>query len=424
GMAQLVQALDDLLANTPTAADLGRPRLWMDRVFAAKGSGTVITGTLTGGSVSVDDELSALPVDLTVRVRAMQSHHREVELAIPGSRLAINLGGVDYDQLTRGDVLVQPQQWHTTSTIDAEVQILDRLDHEVSRRGAHVMYLGSGEHPVRMRILGPGPLFPGETGPVRLYLDRELPLVVGDRFVLRESGRGETIGGGRVLDVAPVSRASRATPDGSVERFIAERGWVDVEFLEQATGHKRDPDLGHWVVHPPALEAATAELQSAIEAAGPLGLDLAGLDDRKRALLGTLDGVDVDASRVKPADAVDLLADHPFLAELASTPFTPPAPAGVDRGEPRELVRRGLVVEQDGIFFAVSALDLAARQVASMLATNPDGVTVAEVREALGTTRKYALPILARLDSTGVTRRRGDVRIGGPRLPGVRSRET
>ncbi len=417
GVKDLIGALDTLLAETPVAADNDRPRLWIDRVFAAKGSGTVVTGTLAGGRLRKDDELGALPAGHTVRVRAMQSHHHEVAEAIPGSRLAVNLGGVDHTQLRRGDVLVRTAQWHRTSIVDVRLQILDRLDHDVSRRGAHVAYLGSGEHPLRLRILGPDVLRPGEVGLARMYLEQPLPLVAGDRFVLRESGRGETIGGGTVLDVSPVERASRAAPDGSVERFIAERGWVDVNFLEQATGEARSPDVGRWVVDPTRLAQATAALDESIQSAGPLGLDLASLDEQQRAILATLDGVEVDANYVRVADVVDTLADHPFIALLEASPFAPPAADGVDRGELRELIRRGLIVEEGGIYFAASAIDAAAAVAARMLGTDPSGFTVAAIREEWGTTRKYALPLLARLDGTGITRRRENVRIAGPRLP-------
>jgi selenocysteine-specific elongation factor len=152
--------------------------------------------------------------------------------------------------------------------------------------------------------------------------------------------------------------------------------------------------------------------------AGPLGLDLASLDERERATLGSLDDVAVDAGRaVLGGGDDDPLAGHPYVAALEAAPFTPPDPAGVDKAQLRELVRRGLVVERDGVHFAPSAIDAAARVVAGLLAAKPDGVTVAEIREALGSTRKYVLPLLAQLDATGVTRRREDVRIGGPRLP-------
>lgn len=419
GIDELRATLDEVLASTPMAADDDRPRLWIDRVFAAKGSGTVVTGTLTGGGIAVDDELVALQPGVTVRVRALQSHHRSLTRAAPGTRLAVNLGGIDHDRLARGDVLIRGDQWHLTPRVDVELDVLDRLDHEVSRRGAHLLYIGSGEHPVRMRILGPDALLPGEAGRARLHLARRLPLMVGDRFVLRESGRGETIGGGRILDVDPVRPASKAAPDGTVETIVHERGWVPVDHLERMTGARRSPDLGDWVVDPVVRDAAVASLRAAIDEAGPLGLELARLDVRERAVLDTLDDIDIDGTHVRAGGAVDHLPEHPFLAALEAEPFAPPPPDDVDRADLREMVRRGLVVEEGGLFFAPSAIDEAARIVARMLAEQPDGVTVAEIREAWGTSRKYALPLLARLDGTGVTRRRDDVRIAGRRLPQV-----
>ncbi|MGH9066985.1 MAG: SelB C-terminal domain-containing protein, partial [Acidimicrobiales bacterium] len=113
------------------------------------------------------------------------------------------------------------------------------------------------------------------------------------------------------------------------------------------------------------------------------------------------------------------LARHPYLSALDAAPFQPPAPEGVDRQELREMVRRSLVVERDGCYFSPAAVDRAGRVVAGLLDGQPDGVTVAEVRDALGTSRRYLLPLLAHLDATGITRRRGDVRIAGPKLPSL-----
>ena len=418
GLDELRAALDRLLAATPPSADRGRPRLWVDRVFAAKGSGTVVTGTLAGGAMHVDDELVVLPLGRRVRVRALQSLQRQRQVVPPGSRVAVNLTGVAHDELARGAALVRPDQWQPTRMFDASLAVLAGLDHEVSARGAYQVHLGSGEHPVRMRVLGAEAILPGEEGCARLHLPVRVPLLPGDRYVLRESGRDETVGGGVVLDVAPVLPASRARPSLSVDRVVEERGWVDAAELERITGERREPTVGRWVVSEAARSATVERVRAAVEAAGPLGLDQASLGEQERAVLPLLDGVVVDAGRVRPAGAVDPLAGHPYLEALAAAPFTPPdPPPTVSRAELSELVRRGLVVAQDGCYFAPSALDAAARRVAELLAANPEGVTVAQIREALGTTRKYALPLLARLDADGVTRRRGDLRIGGPRLP-------
>ncbi len=437
GIGALREALDRLLATTPTAPDLGRPRLWVDRSFAARGSGTVVTGTLTGGSLAVDDELLVSPPGATVRVRGLQSHQAAVGAVGPGRRVAVNLVGIGHDEVGRGQALVRTDQWHPTRVVDASLTVLDALDHDVSRRGAHVAHIGAGEHPVRVRVLAPDAIAPGATGLVRLHLPRSLPLLPGDRYVLRESGRGETVGGGEVLDVAPVLPASRAKPDRSIERVVAERGWVEVDELERLTGARRPPTVGRFVVAPDALTAAVTDLTAAVDAAGPLGLDVAAIGERGRAVLAAAAGPDAPAGdheagcgpftsladvvvvggRASRAEAPDPLAGHPWLAALDASPFSPPPPEGVDRGEVRELVRRGLVVAADGTWFSADAVDAAASMVAGLLADKPDGVTVAEVRDSLGTSRKFLLPLLGILDATGVTRRRGDLRIGGPRLP-------
>jgi selenocysteine-specific elongation factor len=266
-------------------------------------------------------------------------------------------------------------------------------------------------------VLGDSAIEPGTTGAVRLHLRRSLPLLPGDRYILRESGRDETIGGGQILDVDPVLPAAKARPDRSLRRVVAERGWVDVDELRRLTGESAPATVGRWVVADEALAATVADVGRRVEEAGPLGLDLAVLDDRERAVVDLLEGAAVHAGRVTVGAQVDPLADHPWLAALEAEPFTPQGPDGFDRAEVRELVRRGDVVEQDGIYFASSAIAEAARRLATALAANPEGVTVADARDLLTTTRKYVLPLLNHLDQTGVTRRRGDVRIAGPRLP-------
>ena len=120
---------------------------------------------------------------------------------------------------------------------------------------------------------------------------------------------------------------------------------------------------------------------------------------------------------MRAVDVSDPLAGHPFVTALEAALFAPPDPTGVDRGELHELVRRGAVVERDGCYFAPTAVTEAAGRMAALLAEHPEGFTVAQARDALGTSRKHALPLLALLDAGGVTRRRGDVRVGGPRLP-------
>lgn len=419
GIAELLAALDRLVDDIPARDASAPPRLWVDRSFAPAGAGTVITGTLVGGTLSVGDEVVVVPGDRPARVRSLQSHHRQTQSIGPGNRAAVNLTGVSHNDLARGHAVVTAGAWHQTKLVDAELTVLETLDHPVSRRGAYAAYVGSGEVPAKVRILGATELAPGDTGAVRLYLSRPLALLPGDRFILRESGRDQTVGGGQILDVEPVVPASRARPDRSVDRVVAERGWIAVDQLHKLTGERRPATVGQWVVDPEALAATVAATRARIEEAGPLGLDVALLDDRQRAALALVEGVTVQAGRATVGPVVDPLAGHPWVAALEADPFNPPGPDGVDRGEVRELVRRGLVVEEDGVHFAAAAIAEAARRMAGLLTTRPDGFTVAEARDELGTTRKFVLPLLAHLDRTGVTRRRGDFRIAGPRMPTI-----
>ena len=423
GLEDLRGALVRLIAETPASPDRGRPRLWVDRVFPVKGAGTVVTGTLTGGPLAVDDTVAVEPGGIEGRIRQLHSHHVGFARADPGRRLAVNLVGISHDRVARGQAIVRPGQWHRTRVMDASLHVLASLDHDVSRRGAYAAYLGSGEFPVRLRVLGSSAVAPGESGFVRLWLapGTTLPLLPGDRFVLREAGRAETIGGGEILDVAPVVTASKASPTRSVARVVAERGWVDAAEVERLTGVAVTADVGQWVVDPPLLAESRARLGAAVTAAGSAGIEVAGLSDRDRAIVaeGLPDTV-VDAGRARPAGALPKGVSpeaQSVLDELAAQPWSPPDVAGPQRAALRELARAGLAVEAGPIWFATDAVEEAARRVSALLATSPEGVTVSDVRDALGATRKHVVPLLGHFDASGVTRRRGDLRVAGPRLP-------
>jgi selenocysteine-specific elongation factor len=313
--------------------------------------------------------------------------------------------------------VVLRDQWRPTSRFDASLDVLAALRHQVTRRGAYLAYVGSGEFPVRLRVLGHEGIAPGGNGLVRLHLATQLPLTPGDRYVLRESGRDETVGGGEVLDVAPVLPASRARPDRSVERVITDRGWVDADDLEALTGERREPTVGRGVVSPDWLEATQLDVRARIVHAAEAGFDIAELDDRQRAVLATFDDVAIVAGRARLAAAHDPFSDHPFLAALLDGGVTPPEPDGVDKVALRELLRRKLIVERDGVYFHPDTIDAVAGAAARLVNAHPDGFTVAQLRDEIGASRKYALPLANELDARGITRRRGDLRVAGPRLP-------
>jgi selenocysteine-specific elongation factor len=242
----------------------------------------------------------------------------------------------------------------------------------------------------------------------------------GDRYILREMGRDQTLGGGEILDVDPVRPASRASPSVSVDRVIAERGWIEPEQLERLTGQRRPANAGRWIVSPAARAAVTARLRAACETAGAAGVDVASLADLDRAVLNAgVDGLAVADRRVfcesmRPA-GLSARASA-VLVQLERSPWSPPEIPREDRGALRELERAGLAVQAGELWFATSAVQAATVLLEGLLSDTPDGFTVAQAREVLGSSRKYTLPLLAHLDAAGVTRRRGDLRIAGPRL--------
>jgi selenocysteine-specific elongation factor len=342
-------------------------------------------------------------------VRAVQTLGHAVTQIGPGNRVALNLAGIEHGELGRGDAVVTPGRWRPTDRFDASLTVLGTLDHVVSRRGAYLAYIGSGEHAVRLRVLGPDTIMPGATGAVRLHLPVALPLLPGDRYVLRESGRDETVGGGEVLDVAPVLPASRARPDRRVERVVAEHGWVDADELEALTGTRVAPNVGRWVVDPDVAVTSADALRERLAA----GVELADLDEQERALLGTVADAVVDGTRARLGDTADPLAAHPVIAGLAAGGLAPPEPDAAP-ADLRELARRGVLFEREGLWWHIDALAAASEVVAALVAG--DGFTVSEFRESAGITRKHAIPLLTELDARGITRRRGDRRIAGPRL--------
>ncbi|HXN61159.1 MAG TPA: selenocysteine-specific translation elongation factor [Acidimicrobiales bacterium] len=423
GEGGLLAALDRLVASMPSPGDRDRPRLWIDRSFSVAGWGTVVTGTLSDGPLTVGEAISVVPGDAEGRIRRLESHGHSVEQARPGRRVAVNLAGLAHHAIRRGQALVRTGDWYHSSVFDASLSVLEGIGHEVSKRGAYVAYVGSGEYPVRLQILGGSQrINPGQTLFVRLWLPAKLPAVPGDRYILRDAGRRETIGGGEVLDVAPVLPAARAKPDRSITRVVAERGWVDVEDLERMTGHKSRATTGRWVVDPRALAMAASELMELVDNAEPEGLPLSLLDARQRAVLDTLPSLVSKDGLVRPESTdseipiYDSPEDSAYLSILRSNLFQPAPPIGVDSNELRRLARSDLAVEVNGVWFAREALDRVASVVTLLLQDHPDGFSVSELRVELETTRKYILPLLSLLDASGMTRRHGDLRTAGPRL--------
>jgi selenocysteine-specific elongation factor len=441
GIDAVRSGLDAVLAEAPAPADRERPRLWVDRVFAARGAGTIVTGTLTGGALRVDDEVDVGPRTRRARIRGIETAHRKLDVAEAGTRVALNLAGVEHRAVQRGDAVVRPGQWHATDVVDVALHPL--AGGKFRPRATLQCYIGSGEHGGRLRVLD------ADRHYGRVRLAEAVPLVPGDRLVLRDPGRGDTVGGAEVLDIVPEGRARDAPARLALPlgpRLVAAHPWLPVNALgpwagagpaeasalaDDLTASGAAVRVGDWLVDPGALTALRASAGERVRAhheraplepgvevpalASALGVD----PGRLRAALEGADDLVVERGFVRNEAHRPLVAESPearkLLDALEAAPFSPPEPAsvGAEPGLVRSLAREGQVVELDGVVFAVTALDEARRRVWAALRERGT-VTVADVRDLLGSTRKYVLPILKHLDAEGVTRRRGDDRIPGP----------
>ena len=416
----LRNTLGDFIASLPPVLNTHRPRIWVDRSFAAKGSGTVITGTLTGSALSVGDELLLQPTNIVVKVRGIQSNGISLDKLEAGNRCALNITGVDHSAVSRGDVLVVDGQWLGTNKFDASLKVLESIEHAVSKRGSYMMYVGSREIKVVLHTIGSTSVQSGETGFIRVLLPDMLPLAPGDRFILRESGRDETIGGGEVLDIQPILRSSKAKPNREIQRLVAERGWVQLQQLHLLAGRHVDISeveqaIDGWVTTTNNLAEVCKEVVALITASKDLGVDVATLSAQQRLVLPTLTNITVREGRARSADANDV-ALHPMVQQFADAGCMPSDPEQFEKAIIRQLVQRSILVHCEELYFHSSAIDTAVSAARQLLAANPQGFTVAQFREHLGVSRKYALPLINHLDTTGFTRRRDDVRIAGGKL--------
>ncbi|RMF04980.1 MAG: selenocysteine-specific translation elongation factor, partial [Chloroflexi bacterium] len=213
GVPELLAALDEMLAQAPARANKGRPRLPVDRVFSISGFGTVVTGTLLDGQLTVGQDVEILPQGLKSRIRGLQSHKKSVTAADPGSRTAVNLTGVSTDDVTRGSVVTTPGWLEPSQLVDAHLKLLPDSPKPLKHNQEVELFTGAAEVPGYVRLLGARQLEPGQSGWVQLRLARRIPVVKGDHFIIRQPSPSLTIGGGVVVDPLPRRRHRRFRTD-------------------------------------------------------------------------------------------------------------------------------------------------------------------------------------------------------------------
>ncbi|SOD64360.1 selenocysteine-specific elongation factor [Streptomyces zhaozhouensis] len=435
GLDQLRAELAALATDLPMPDAAAPVRLWLDRAFTVDGAGTVVTGTLTAGTLAVDDTLRLAPSDAPVRIRGLQSLGREVSRVTGPARVAVNLRRVQADQLRRGQALLTPERWWSATTVD-----IRHAPGSSGRAGASttsprlpaepLVHCGTAVTSARLRPL--------REDSARLTLRTPLPLHVGDRILLRDPG-SRLLLGATVLDLDPPLLTGRGAAAHRARRLAAVTDPHDPAVRVAATGLARRHQLvsmgyalptsgDQWLVDPAHAERLAAALAGAVRehaAAHPddPGLPLAAARRRLQlpdgVPLSTFTGPDlvergerlyraVDAERLPPAVATAL---DRLLAELAEAPFAAPTrqrlnELGLSGDALALLVRRGRLERVGTLYLAPGATPRAAARLRRL----PQPFTVGEAARALGTSRRVAVPLLEALDAALLTRRHPDGR--------------
>ncbi len=460
GLDDLRRALDTLLDATEPRRDLGRPRLPIDRAFTIGGFGTVVTGTLVDGSLKVGQEVELLPGGKRARIRGLQSHGTKVEALPPGVRCAANLAGIAVDEVRRGMVATAPGWLRPSLAVDAPLRALASNARPL-RHGLRLSFhSGAAESNATLRLLDRDELTPGSEGWAQLRLDEPLAIVRGDAFVLRTSN--DTVGGGRIVDTHPRRHRRNHPPTLEALERLRQNSPAEVVFellarAEPATaarlaqGTELTPanvavalgelaaegrvvaagTRGEFVTQP-GLEQVAARVAALLQATHrdfPLRPGVSPDELRTRVGMGAREFAAILAALVQSGAVVDrhpLLAapgfepapgeqdgraaQH-FVASLEAAGAMPPTDALPDAEMLAYLEHTGRVVRvAEGVVFGARAYDAIEAQVVGAL-KEAGTITLAEVRDLLGTSRKYAQALLEYLDEKRITARRGDVRV-------------
>ena len=462
GLQDLLSALERVLGDAPARRDLARPRLPIDRAFTMAGFGTVVTGTLIDGSFAVGDEVEIVPGGRRARIRGLQTHRRAVEVAPPGRRVAMNLSGIDKDELARGMTVVRPASVAPVTVVALRLAVLTGASGPLLHDEAVKVHIGTAEHMARVAVLEGDAIAPGEERWAQLRLAGPVVAAQGDRLVVRRPSPAETVGGGAVADIsgerfrrradAAAVLAQRAAPTAAGRLLAA----LDVPRGRDEAGQRAglDPserdaaaaelvaggsavELGDALVSRDAYEALATRVERTLamghrraplragvpreEVRGGLGL----APKHATALFSRLvrDGrvAERGAAYALPSHAPALSAEQEAAwrqarEALARDPLQPPSVNSLDTAHGigpdllAALAARGDLVRAGDAAFLPEAVARFADAVIGELAAH-GRVTVARARDLTGSSRKHVLPLLQFLDDHGVTRRIGDDRV-------------
>jgi selenocysteine-specific elongation factor len=458
----LISAIDAMLDKTAPKRDIGKPRLPIDRIFTIAGFGTVVTGTLIDGKLSKGQEVEIVPSSVRTHIRGLQTHKQTSDTATPGSRVAANLTNVAIDQINRGDVLTTPGWLKAGRTLDVKLRLLASAPRALEHNAQVTLHTSAAESQAKVRLLDASEVKPGDTAFAQIVLDTPIAAVKDDLFIIRSPQ--ETLGGGQILDTkakrhrrfesATIKRLSAQDEGGAESTILASLDTQkpvelsklaatcnlpakEMETAIASLAERKDITmLGEknerliysaqaWAATKQSVEQtlrkfhkdyplrqgmAKEELKDKIKAPAKF-FDSAV---KQLAAEGILDesGPTVHA----PGHEVKLTPEQKkkidvYIKALSSSPFSPPPETTIEPELLNILIgQRKVVKVADNVVFTADAYDQMLKKITEHIKTRGQ-ITVAEVRDVLQTSRKYALALMEYLDNQKITRRVGDGRV-------------
>ncbi|HLA05959.1 MAG TPA: selenocysteine-specific translation elongation factor [Anaerolineales bacterium] len=473
GLDSLISNLQVLLENEPSRPDLNRPRLPVDRVFTMSGFGTVVTGTLSNGHFTVGDEVEIYPGGVMGRIRGLQTHGKKEQTAVPGSRTAVNISGVDAESIRRGNVLAHPNQYQATRWLDARFRLLKDASASLKQNDEVKVFLGAGETIATIRLLDVEELSPGQEGWIQLEMREPVVAVRGDRYILRRPSPGETLGGGLIVDHQPKGRHKRfdanilksleSLAQGSPSDILLEaamaigiapikeviaRSGLEPDAANHALGELLESSSlflleegtpiasSELLISPPShwktLRARTLQILEDHHKSFPLrrGIPREELKSKlklsPRIFTAVINKLVTEMTVIENSAHLAKLGheirfDHgqqskvrELMQRFEQNPFSPPGfkdcQAEVGEEVITALIELGeLIPVSVDVVFRKSDYDSMKTTVGQTILQN-GAITLAEVRDLFNTSRKYAQALLEHFDATGFTVRDGDTR--------------
>jgi len=468
GIDDLLNTLGTVLEDQPPRIDMKRPRLFVDRVFVMPGFGSVVTGTLLDGTFREGDEIEILPGKKTGRIRGLQNHSQEVKEIGPGNRVAVNISGVENKDVSRGDVITHPGSYKSTRRLDVSFNFLPGIDKPLDHDLEGKLFIGADETLARVRLLGRERLKPGETALLQLEVEDPIVAVRGDRFILRRPSPSETLGGGIVIDPFPPYRHKRFDQD-VLDRLKSISGGDPVDVLIQAISSSKFA-LWKEIIEISSLPEETArelllqlvedgvvleigkkskkivclksvwqnvllDLKESVEKYHqdfPLraGMSLEELKSQSQLTeIVFREAIDelIQLDSIQQSGPVISLKDFKInfsldarkliknlLDQFDENPTLPPSVADCKAAVGDDIYGALLALNElyqispEVVFRPESYQKMIAQLIKKIKKDGP--ITVAQARDMFGSSRKFMLAFLEKLDSEGVTVREGDVR--------------